>query len=95
MWADNVNRKYLKFLTNVEKQLADSGSKFVAGDKVTIADFIMYSTLQCTVLNEQHPGRPTFKKMITQEQFPKLFQYADVIGAEFAAHTATHRVHKF
>ena len=42
-WQELVTTKWRKFLTALENQLQTQNSRFIAGDRVTIADFVMYS----------------------------------------------------
>ena len=66
--------------------LRHHGGKFVAGNKVTIADFAMISFIENMMFNPLCPFAPRFQAYLTE--FPKLKGYVMVARAEFKGHNA-------
>ena len=73
-----------KFMGICEKNLAKHGGKFIAGNSVTIADFVMSSFIHNMIQNPASPlNKPLESKVAS---FPKFQAYMKVNNAEFAAH---------
>ncbi|CDW88198.1 glutathione s-transferase [Stylonychia lemnae] len=71
-WLANT---FPKFLTAFEKRLESQGhSKFLVGEKLTIADFSFSSLISVIVYNELSETSATLRE--TYETFPRLKEYA-------------------
>ncbi len=77
----------LKALSN---RLSQPGHKFLAGDKITAADFHFGNLVVSVVYNElrEYPGDVDHMKAIF-EQFEPLVKYAETIKAEFGSYLET------
>ena len=72
-----------KLLGLVEAQLQrNPGTKFIVGDKITIADCAMAQCLFNFVLNEQGPMKAAFSPILTL--FPSVQDYIKRVEPEFA-----------
>ena len=70
-----------KFHALVEKTLAHHGKKFIAGDKVTIADFVMASYIGNYVNNPNSPFSP--EGTASAAPHPNLQKYIATVEATF------------
>ena len=86
-YTEVVQGKWRPFFTNLEKQLNTNNTRFIAGDRVTIADCVMWCISHCLCQNDQAPGQPIFSQEFAN--YPKLNEYAATIEQEFAAYAAS------
>jgi len=56
LYSAVIAEKWAPFLAALEKQMKEGGTKFIAGEKVTIADCVMFSTIVCNFCNEKTDG---------------------------------------
>ena len=74
-----------KMSHQLEKKLAAHGKDFLAGDKITIADFLIFSAYQCVVLNAA-TSRPTLTAALTAgiEKTPFIQKWLDRLSEDAA-----------
>ena len=78
---DCVAKGLCALLTQVEKQLTATGAKWVAGDKLTIADCVLSAFYHTNISNKMSPFNGPFNAKL--EEFPKSKAYFDCIATEF------------
>ncbi len=80
-----LGETFPKWLSVHEKRLAAQGhTKFLVGDKITIADFTIGSFLYSTAYNEANESRELLLEVF--EAFPLIKEYAANFAAENKAH---------
>ena len=68
----------------MEVQLTRLGSRFIAGDSLTIADFVVFATYASMAVNEFTEGTEHIQSAIAAllEHTPKVREYIDTMKAE-------------
>ena len=85
--AEFLNGVYPVTLKALSNRLAKNGTKFLAADKITTADFLFGNFVVSFIYNDlrEKMGEVDDFKVI-YEQFEPLVNYAETIKAEFAAY---------
>lgn len=77
-----VTTKFRPFLASCEKQLERNNSRFMAGNRVTMADCVMFSVTHNMFLNTQFEAHAIF--LAEFQNYPRLNTYAQTLEHEFA-----------
>ena len=86
MWDANIEKHWLPLLKHCEKQLELTGSTWLAGEKVTIADCIMVMILLFWFENPNFVAKHKLAPFWASLPCPKLKEYSKRLRTEFAAH---------
>ena len=100
-WEKDLERKaqlskdffsgpYTQTLKALAKRLVENNTKYIAGDKITAADFLFGHFIFSVILNDLREvgGDVDYLKTIFK-QFEALVKYADTFRAEFAEYLET------
>ena len=87
---DGLCTKYFRIC---ERRLEQNETKFIAGDKITIADFCNASYIFNSVKNEESPCQSYLAPLL--EEFPKLAAYSERLGEELKNHLNSRPKHGF
>ena len=83
-YADAMEKKYRPFLIALEKQLNDLGTRFIAADKVTIADCCVLALLRSNMTNPKGCAQPHALNEWNSGRYPKLQAYFETLKDAFA-----------
>ena len=88
--SEFIGGAYPTILKALSNRLAQNGTKFIAGDKITAADFHFGNFVVSVVYNElrEKMGDVDHFKIIFEQHEP-LVKYAETIKAEFGAYLET------
>ena len=92
---DNVAR-FVKLHANLEKLLAAHGGKYMAGDSLSIADFVVFGLHTCSALNataKVAAHRDALNESVAQ--FPLFSKYRAHMQEVFAEYIATRKPSSF
>ena len=85
----NGTNLFGKFNKQIETHLAAQSTRFIASDRLTIADFVVFSTYMSVVQNEATPApeiQATFEA--TMADTPKVKAYIATMKQEMATYLA-------
>ncbi len=79
---------WTKFNNQIEGHLARTGSTFIAGNRITIADFVVFATYASMAINEFTEGTEHIQAAFaaTLESTPKVREYIERMKTELAGH---------
>ena len=86
-WEEYCTTKWRPFLTKLEAQMAKDGTRFIGGDRPSIADCVMFAAIHNMMMNPSFHCQPFFRT--EYEKYPTLVTYAQTIETEFASFAAS------
>ena len=92
LWKVFYETTYPKWLTVIESRLkSNTTQKYIVGDKMTIADFLIAAIAYGTFMNEGNANKDV--QLAIVEKFPVLLEYVKGLGEELKEYLAARPVY--